>query len=84
MGVARSTRYYEPAAGTDRTKGLWALGSRRSVNVEQCQWQSNFPHFCLHEKIGELTVERDFLSNALGKFPGLVCHERGDESAELC
>ena len=25
----------------------------------------------LHEKIGELTVERDFLSNALGKFPGL-------------
>jgi transposase len=25
----------------------------------------------LHEKIGELTVERDFLSGALGKFPGL-------------
>jgi transposase len=25
----------------------------------------------LHEKIGELTVERDFLSSALGKFPGL-------------
>ena len=25
----------------------------------------------LHEKIGELTVERDFLDNALGKFPGL-------------
>lgn len=25
----------------------------------------------LHEKIGELTVERDFLSTALGKFPGL-------------
>ncbi len=24
----------------------------------------------LHEKIGELTVERDFLSGALGKFPG--------------
>jgi transposase-like protein len=24
----------------------------------------------LHEKIGELTVERDFLSDALGKFPG--------------
>jgi transposase-like protein len=24
----------------------------------------------LHEKIGELTVERDFLSNALGRFPG--------------
>jgi transposase-like protein len=25
----------------------------------------------LREKIGELTMERDFLSNALGKFPGL-------------
>lgn len=25
----------------------------------------------LHEKIGELTVERDFLGQALGKFPGL-------------
>ena len=25
----------------------------------------------LHEKIGELTVERDFLDSALGKFPGL-------------
>jgi transposase-like protein len=25
----------------------------------------------LHAKIGELTVEKDFLSNALGKFPGL-------------
>jgi transposase-like protein len=25
----------------------------------------------LYEKIGELTVERDFLDNALGKFPGL-------------
>jgi transposase-like protein len=25
----------------------------------------------LHAKIGELTVERDFLENALGKFPGL-------------
>lgn len=25
----------------------------------------------LHEKIGELTVERDFLQGALGKFPGL-------------
>ena len=25
----------------------------------------------LHEKIGELTVERDFLDGALGKFPGL-------------
>jgi transposase len=25
----------------------------------------------LHEKIGELTVERDFLGRALGKFPGL-------------
>ena len=24
----------------------------------------------LHAKIGELTVERDFLSNALGRFPG--------------
>lgn len=24
----------------------------------------------LHEKIGELTVERDFLSGALGRFPG--------------
>lgn len=24
----------------------------------------------LHEKIGELTVERDFLHDALGKFPG--------------
>jgi transposase len=27
----------------------------------------------LHEKIGELTVERDFLEGALGKFPGLSC-----------
>jgi transposase len=25
----------------------------------------------LHAKIGELTVERDFLERALGKFPGL-------------
>lgn len=25
----------------------------------------------LHEKIGQLTVEKDFLSEALGKFPGL-------------
>ena len=25
----------------------------------------------LHEKIGQLTVEKDFLSDALGKFPGL-------------
>jgi transposase-like protein len=25
----------------------------------------------LHAKIGELTVEKDFLSDALGKFPGL-------------
>lgn len=25
----------------------------------------------LHEKIGQLTVERDFLDSALGKFPGL-------------
>jgi hypothetical protein len=25
----------------------------------------------LREKIGELTMERDFLSEALGKFPGL-------------
>ena len=25
----------------------------------------------LHAKIGELTVERDFLDGALGKFPGL-------------
>ena len=25
----------------------------------------------LHTKIGELTVERDFLEGALGKFPGL-------------
>ena len=25
----------------------------------------------LHEKIGELTVERDFLEGALGRFPGL-------------
>ena len=25
----------------------------------------------LHEKIGELSVERDFLDSALGKFPGL-------------
>jgi len=25
----------------------------------------------LHEKIGQLTVERDFLEGALGKFPGL-------------
>jgi transposase-like protein len=25
----------------------------------------------LHEKIGEITVERDFLAGALGKFPGL-------------
>lgn len=24
----------------------------------------------LHAKIGELTVERDFLEGALGKFPG--------------
>ena len=24
----------------------------------------------LHAKIGELTMERDFLSNALGRFPG--------------
>jgi len=24
----------------------------------------------LREKVGELTMERDFLSNALGKFPG--------------
>jgi transposase len=24
----------------------------------------------LHEKIGELTVERDFLDRALGRFPG--------------
>jgi transposase len=24
----------------------------------------------LHEKIGQLTVERDFLDNALGRFPG--------------
>lgn len=24
----------------------------------------------LHEKIGELTVERDFLERALGRFPG--------------
>lgn len=24
----------------------------------------------LHEKIGQLTMERDFLSNALGRFPG--------------
>lgn len=24
----------------------------------------------LHAKIGELTVERDFLANALGRFPG--------------
>jgi transposase len=38
----------------------------------------------LHAKIGELTVERDFLERALGKFPGLVCHERGDGSAKLC
>jgi transposase len=38
----------------------------------------------LHAKIGELTVERDFLEGALGKFPGLVCHERGDGSAKLC
>jgi transposase len=38
----------------------------------------------LHAKIGELTVERDFLDNALGKFPGPVCHESGDGSAKLC
>ncbi|MGB6449539.1 MAG: transposase [Steroidobacteraceae bacterium] len=25
----------------------------------------------LHEKIGQLTVERDFLEGALGRFPGL-------------
>ncbi|MHB8565098.1 MAG: transposase, partial [Acidiferrobacteraceae bacterium] len=25
----------------------------------------------LREKVGELTMERDFLSDALGKFPGL-------------
>lgn len=25
----------------------------------------------LHEKIGQLTMERDFLDSALGKFPGL-------------
>lgn len=25
----------------------------------------------LHEKIGQLTMERDFLDGALGKFPGL-------------
>ena len=25
----------------------------------------------LHAKIGELTVERDFLDRAFGKFPGL-------------
>ena len=25
----------------------------------------------LHEKVGELTMERDFLRDALGKFPGL-------------
>jgi transposase-like protein len=25
----------------------------------------------LHEKIGQLTMERDFLEGALGKFPGL-------------
>ena len=24
----------------------------------------------LHTKIGELTMERDFLPNALGRFPG--------------
>jgi hypothetical protein len=26
----------------------------------------------LHEKIGQLTMERDFLEGALGKFPGLI------------
>jgi transposase len=40
----------------------------------------------LQAKIGELTMENDFfffLEGALGKFPGPVCHERGDKSAEL-
>jgi hypothetical protein len=27
----------------------------------------------LHEKIGELTVEKDFLDRALGRFPGPCC-----------
>ena len=30
----------------------------------------------LHAKIGELTVERDFLAQALGRFPGPACTTR--------
>ena len=43
---------------------LFASGQSVAEDSQQQRVQE------LHAKIGELTMERDFLSNALGRFPG--------------
>ena len=50
----------EPAAGA--RPELFANGHSGSADSERRIQE-------LHAKIGELTMERDFLSNALGRFP---------------
>ena len=55
--TAWKTQLLEKAAGIFGGSGIEADGRERIRE--------------LHEKIGELTVERDFLEGALGKFPGL-------------
>jgi transposase len=55
--TAWKTQLLEKAAGIFGENALAADGRERIRE--------------LHEKIGELTVERDFLEGALGKFPGL-------------
>jgi transposase-like protein len=54
--TAWKTQLLEKAAGIFGGEALAADGRERIRE--------------LHEKIGELTVERDFLEGALGKFPG--------------
>ena len=47
----------------ERAGELFANGQSLAADSEQRVQE-------LHAKIGELTMERDFLSNALGRFPG--------------
>ncbi len=47
----------------ERATELFANGQSLAADSEQRVQE-------LHAKVGELTMERDFLSNALGHFPG--------------
>jgi hypothetical protein len=56
---------YKPRNSVQTTGATALFGNTQSLAQDSQERVQE-----LHAKIGELTMERDFLSNALGRFPG--------------